>query len=317
VSSPPPLRPGILFLGLLLWATPAAAQRLQGRVVREGEGVRGAAVELHRVTRDSAGVVSRTVAGPDGSFGFALPPADPSGFTVLIATAEFQGVRYFGNPIHSSETLAGYAVEVFDTAVATPTTAGLRVVRRDVIIVPEADGSAEVNEILQIQNPTRKTLVPPQGMPLWEFRIPPGVGAFEAGEGKIGPEMVQRMGRRVFLTGSVIPGTHELYVRYRLPREARRTAFPVSAQTDTMNLFVRQPSPEVKVAGLASPSLVGAEQEKFLRYGSAAMGGTKEVVLEWKHTAAPPVDPRWAALGVTGVLLAVGAGVAARRGRGA
>ncbi|MDP9349820.1 MAG: hypothetical protein M3P24_11885 [Gemmatimonadota bacterium] len=306
----------LLLLALLLsGALPAAAQRLQGRVTRGGEAVGNVAVELHRVTRDSAGVVSRTQAGPDGSFAFTLPPADPTGFTVLIATAEYLGVRYFGNPIHSSETLSGYTVQVFDTLTATPANAPLRVVRRDVIVLPEKDGGAEVNEVLQILNPTGKTLVAPQGMPLWAFGIPAGAGAFEAGEGKIGPESVQRMGDRVFLTGSFVPGAQELFIRYRLARGARRTALPVAPATDTMNLFVRQSADEAKVAGLAPPALVEVEGEKFLRYSGAGIGGRKEVVLEWKRASAPPVDPRLAAVGVTGILLAVGAGMAVRRGR--
>lgn len=310
------LRGAALLLALLLSTPlPTVAQRFEGRVEKGGAGVAGVPVELHRVTRDSAGVVSRTRADADGSFAFTLPPADPTGFTVLITTAEYQGIRYFGAPIHSSEPLAGYALEVFDTLSATPATAGLLVARRDVIVLPEKDGGAEVNEVLQILNPDRRTLVAPEGMPLWEFGIPEGVGAFEAGEGKIGPESVRRMGSRVFLTGSFVPGTHELFIRYRVPREARRTALPVAPGTDTLNLFVRQSAAEATVAGLEAPALVEVEGEKFLRYSAAGVRGRREVVLEWRRTAAPPVDPRLAAVGVAGILLAVGAGLAARRGR--
>lgn len=298
---------------LLAGALPAAAQRLEGRVQKGGEGVPGVTVELHRVTRGESGVAARGTTGPGGAFTFTLPPADSSGFTVLFATAEFQGVRYFGGPLHSSDALSGYTVEVFDTLSATAAPGAVRVVRRDVILLPEEDGSAEVNEIVQLRNTARNTLVAgPQGY-TWAFRIPEGVGAFEVGEGQIPAESVQQMGERVLLTGSLPPGEHELFVRYRLGRGTRRTVLPVTQGTDSLNLFVRQPSAALTVEGLRPPTVVQADRETFLRFSGDGLEGTPQVVMAWDRAAPPPVDPRTAAVVVTGVLLAAGAGLAARR----
>ena len=89
-------------------AAPALAQgTLQGRVEKDSAGVADVAVMLHRVTRDSAGAVSASRSGPGGAFSFTLPPADTAGFTVFFATAEYQGVRYFGPPLHSGDSRSG------------------------------------------------------------------------------------------------------------------------------------------------------------------------------------------------------------------
>jgi len=307
----------LLALAALLSAGPAGAQRLQGRVLRGDRPVPGVPVELHRVTRAASGVVQQGVSGADGSFTFTLPPPDSSGFTVLFATAYHQGVRYFGTPLHSSESLAGYSVQVYDTVTVARGAAPVRVSRRDVIVFPDADGGAEVDEIVQVQNVGDRTVVGDGGMPVWEFLLPDSAGAFEVGDGQISPQSVKRMGNRVLVSGPLPPGRHELFLRYRLPRRAKRTTFPVAAATDSMNLFVRQPAVEARVEGLGGGQVVEAEKEKFLRFSGAALDGKRPVVLALRNPSAPPVDPRAAAAGVTGLLLAVGAVVAARRRQGA
>lgn len=309
-----PFAASLLLAGaLLLGALPSPAQTLEGRVRMGEKGVSGVPVELHRVTRDSAGVVQRGTTGPDGAFTFTLPPPEEGGFSVLFGTAEFRGVRYFGAPIHSSEPLAGYTVEVHDTLSASAAPGAVRVVRRDLILLPEEDGSAEANEIVRIRNTAERTLVPGARGFSWAFHLPEGAAAFEVGEGQLSSESVKRMGDRVLLTASLPPGEHEVFVRYRLGREARRTALPLAPGTDSLNLFVRQPSAELTVAALPAPSAVRVDRETFLRFSGAGLEGTPEVVLEWDRAAPPPVDPRVAAVVVTGLLLAAGAGVAARR----
>ena len=310
--------PALLLLALLALAcaAPAAAQRLHGRVLRGERPVPGVPVELHRVTKSGAGVVQNGVSGADGSFTFSLPPADTGGFTVLFATAFHQGVRYFGSPLHSSESLAGYAVQVYDTVSLPREAAPVRVARRDVIVFPDADGGAEVDEIVQVLNTGDRTLVSASGMPVWEFRLPAGVGAFEVGDGQISPQSVRQMGDRVLVLGPLPPGRHELFLRYRLRRGGERTVLPLAARTDSMNLFVRQPSAEVRVEGLDGPRVVEAEKEKFLRFSGGALEGKPSVALALRNPSAPPVDPRAAAAGVTGLLLVAGAVVAARRRQG-
>ncbi|MBV9774167.1 MAG: hypothetical protein JO040_09475 [Gemmatimonadetes bacterium] len=189
----------------------------------------------------------------------------------------------------------------------------MRAIRRDVVILPDGDGGAEVDELLRVHNARGVTLVS-DGQPTWEFRLPEGAGAFEVGEGEISGDAVMRKGDRVLVTGSLTPGSHELFIRYRIPRDARRTAFPLTAGTDSMNVLVRQPSAKATVAGFAEPRPVEADGEKFLRYSGARLGARREVVVEWDRPMSSPVDPRIAAVVAMGLVLAGGAGLAARRG---
>lgn len=304
-----------LLLGIaLLPATVSNAQELlRGRVVKGGAAVGGVPVTLHRVTRDTAGAVRSGVTAPDGSFSLPLPKPDGSGFTVFFVTAEFEGVRYFGNPLHATDPRDGYTVRVYDAVPASTAGRGaVRALRRDVVILPDEDGGAEVDELLRVHNARDVTLVS-DGLPTWEFRLPEGAGAFEVGEGEISGDAVKRKGDRVLVVGSLTPGSHELFVRYRLPRGAQATVFPLAAGTDSMNVLVRQPSAEATVAGFSQPKLVEADGEKFLRYSGGGLAARREVVVAWDRPGAPPVDPRYAAVGVVGVVLAGGAGLAFRR----
>lgn len=295
-------------------ASPLAAQRLQGRVVLDGRGAAGVPVTLHRVTADSSGPVAAGTSAADGSFSFALPPSPgPGGFSVLFATAELHGVRYFGPPLHPGEPGTGYTVEVFDTASASRLPGAVTVSRRDVIVLPEADGSAEVNEIVRLRNGGKHAVVLGSGKSTWEFRLPEGAAAFEAGEAQIPTDAVVRSGDRVLVTAALPPGEQELFVRYRLPRGTRRTEIPLAPGTDSVNLFLRQPAAEARVAGLAAPTVVRAEGESFLRYSGGGLGSREALVMEWDTPGVPPVDPRLAAAAVTGLVLTAGAGLAFRR----
>lgn len=304
-------------LGLLaLTASVATAQQFRGRVVLEKEAVGGVPVMLHQVTPDSSGPIGTAATGADGGFAFVLPPADSAaGFRVFFVTAEFRGIRHFGPPLHPGDPGTGYAVEVFDTASASRFPGAVEVARRDVIVLPEEDGSAEVEEIVRVRNTARRTLVTGSGPATWELRLPEGVVAFEAGEGQIPSQGVQRMGRRVLVTAPLTPGEQDLFIRYRLERGATRTVLPLAAGTDTMNLFIRQPAADATVTGLGSGIAMQAAGESFLRYTGAGLGSTEAVTVAWDRPGPPPVDPRLAAVVVTGVVLTAGAGLALRRRR--
>ncbi|MDQ3388445.1 MAG: hypothetical protein M3483_02955 [Gemmatimonadota bacterium] len=292
------------------------APMLRGSARLGDVGVEGVAVQLHRVTQDSAGVVAETTTGSDGLFSLRVPPPpDSARFNVVFATATYHGVRYFGAPLHAEASFDGYTVELQDTVLVAEGEAPIRVARRDIILLPEPDGAAEVNEIVRLSNPQTRTLVAAGGGTLWEFRIPPEAAAFEVGEGSVTPESIQRMGERVFLTGTFQPGERELLIRYRLPRGAGRTVLPLAAGTDSLNLFVRQPSPGLRVAALEAPESMAVEAETFLHFRGTRLERTPEIVLEWDRPTPAPFDPRYAAVGVAALVLFFGAVFAARRSR--
>lgn len=303
-----------LLLGCLLVGAvgPVAAQDLRGRVENAGRGVEGVPVTLHRVTRDSSGVVAQTRTGAEGTFRFPAPPVAPEGFTVFFATADWQGIRYFGPPLHPTDPRSGYRVEVFDTIAARPGNTALRVARRDLIMLPEADGSWEINEVLRVQNTRQRTLVSADGLPTWEFRIPQGAGAFEVGEGGLVPSEIQRMGTRVLVTASLPPGEHDAVVRYRLPADRAAFTLDVREPISELGLLVREPAPRLRVDGLAR---VGSEQlagESFARYRSTQVEPGTRIRIAWDGPSAAPLSPVTAALVAAGLVLAGGAGLALR-----
>lgn len=301
----------------LFAAAAAPAQQLQGRVLLRGEsGVGDVAVELHRVTRDTAGVVASTVTGADGSFRVALPATDTAGFTVFFATAEFRGVRYFGAPLHPTDPRDDYSVMVFDTVAVAAAADPLRLLRRDLILLPDPQGGWEVNEIVQIVNPGAQTLVAAAGMPTWEFRIPADATGFEAGEGEADAARseVVRMDDRVLLVAPVVPGGREIFVRYRIPASVSAFDVPVTDPARSLRVFVAQPAPAVAVRGLTPGEPLNAEGQTFAVYEGSDMQPGTAVSVSWR-SGAPPVDPTTAALVVVALLLLAGATVAVRQRR--
>jgi hypothetical protein len=291
------------------------SQELSGRVLHRESGVAGIEVELHRVTRDTAGIVARTATDARGGFRFLLPPADTAGFNVFFATAEHLGVRYFGPPLHPEESREGYAIAVFDTVAAANADVPVRVVRRDMVVLPEHNGGWEVNEIIQLVNPGTHTLVAVDDQPAWEFHIPVWATSFEVGENEGPVGGVVRMGERVLLLAPLVPGSREVFVRYRLPDAPPEFGIPVGSATDALNVYVAQPAPTLTVTGLAAQAPIQADGQSFLSYGATDLAPGTVVMLAWRPGGAP-VNPTTAALGVLSLLLAIGAVAALWGGRG-
>ena len=289
------------------------AQTLSGVVVNDGRPVSSEVVTLHRVTPSVSGPVGEATTGPDGRFRIPLPPPDTSRFTVYFTTVEHQTVRYFGPPIHPGQVSAGYTVEVFDTTSAAR--GSVRIARRDLILVPETESGWTVNEVVRVMNTGRRTLVPARDMPTAEFAIPERATEVELGEGDVASTELSVMDQRVLIRGPLLPGPRELILRYRIPAEHDETSLTLDLPTDTLNVFVRQPSPELRVTGLASTRTVTFGAESFVQYGSTALAPGAALALEWQRSG-PPVNPVIAGVVVTLLVLSVGT-VAAYRNRGA
>lgn len=301
-----------LLMPLLLLAGAAAAQapagRLAGVVTLDGAPVPGVEVTLHRVERDTSGVMASRITNAAGAFAFELPPADTSGFTVYFATADHLSVRYFGEPVHPGDAPEPYRLQVRDTTSAGD--AVLRVARRDLVLVPHADGGWEVNEVVRLRNTGSRTVVSARGMPSWRMSLPSGAEAFEAGAGDLQQNQVVRMGDELMLLAPIQPGEREIFLRYRVPPSGE-AQLAIGTPVDSMNAFVQQPSPGVTVSGLRPVELITVEGQRFLQMSATELPADSTLTLEWASSA-PPVDPVWAGVGVAGLLVLVGAGAAAR-----
>ncbi|HET6231122.1 MAG TPA: hypothetical protein VFE05_13695 [Longimicrobiaceae bacterium] len=303
----------LLLLALL--ALPAAAQQtLRGHVVRESGGVGGVPVTLHRVTRTASGPVAKTVTSPDGSFAVAVPSVSAdAGFTVFFATAEVDGVRYFGPPLHAGDARDGYRLQAYDTTSAPAAVDSVRIARRDVALIPEAQGGWEVGEIVRVDNRSHRTIVPGSSKPVWSLPVPHGITAFEVGEGEVVQGEVAHMGDRVYITAPITPGARELFIRYHVLAGRSSLPIQVASATDSLNVFIRQPAPKASVAGLSGPKPFAADSEKYVQFNGANLRPGARVVLSWDVPTPAPVDPKIAAIAVAGLLLLAGAGVAIRQ----
>jgi hypothetical protein len=293
----------------LLWFAPldADAQVLVGRVQLAGAGVADQEVVLHRVTRDTAGVVGQTTSDAQGRFAISLPPVDTAGFTVFFATVDYLGVRYFGFPIHPGQPTDAYEVAVFDTvSVNAPDAPLLRLARRDVVMLPESDGGWEVNEVVRLVNSGDRTIISQDGRGSWEFLIPPGAIAFELGEGEIAGSEVVRVDDRALLLAPLLPGPREVFVRYRMPANPRELRIPIGTPADSLKVFVQLPSPEVNVSGLEVLPLVQTDAGQFLSFAAADVSHDAAVRVTWVGPAGPPVSPTTAALTIIAVFLVTG-----------
>ena len=308
-------------LAAALSFSPAASAQtaLTGRVVKSGQPVAGAPVELHRVARDTSGLLARGVSGADGRFTFSVPPADTGGFNVVFATAMVDGVRYFGPALHPGDPGAGYEVVAFDTTSAAGAVDSIRVSRRDVILVAGQRGGWEVAEVVRVENPLARTVVGVGGKPVFGLPIPPGATDFQTDDPALSESAGERprdlvlMGGRVLATVPLTPGGRDFFFRYRLPPKTGTLALPLSGRTDTLALYVRQPAPGVSVQGLPAGEPFEAEGEQFLRYTGTALPADARIAVRWRGHGGAPVDPRLAAGVATGLVLAVGAWFALRR----
>lgn len=300
-------------LALLLAAPSAGGQELRGRVQRNGDGAPGVGVTLHRVTAAGSGPIARGRTDADGRFRFTVPPADTAGFTVFFATADYLGVRYFGPPLHPGDPREAYTITARDTASYRRETLPLRIARRDVVLLPDAQGGWEVNEAIRLRNPTEQTLVPRDGV-TWTGRLPATATTFEMGDGEIRPDRVRRLGSQLLLTAPLQPGDHEIFFRYRVPAAAAEIPLAAGERTDELNLLVREPAPPLRVRGLTPAEPVVSEGERFLRFTGRDLPAGTSVVVAPERPLAPPVNPSLAAGGVAAAVLAVG-GWFALRGR--
>jgi hypothetical protein len=311
----------VLALLLVATARPAAAQQLlSGRVVRAADsaGVGGARVVLHRVTRTASGPVDSTVAAPDGSFRMSVPPAQPDpsgqGFTVFFATAEVEGVRYFGRPLHAGDARTDYRIVAYDTTSSAAYADSVRVSRRDVAMIPEEQGGWEVGEIVRLSNLSHRTIVPAAG-PILSLGLPEGATTFEVGEGEFGKQEVLNVRGRMYVTAPLPPGSRELFVRYRIFKGHSRADFSTTLATDTLNVFLREPVKDAKVTGLSGPRPFMADSNRYAQFIGFHLPKGAPVVLTWKNPLASPIDPKLAALVLTGAILLAGVLLALRRGR--
>lgn len=290
-----------------------AASPLRGQVVLGGAPVGGVHVSLHRITSEASGAVAVAMTDPAGRFEFSREVDEATAFQFYFVTAEHNSVTFFGPFVRPDEDPTEYLVAVYDTAAVPPEP--LRVAARHIVLMPEAGGSWEVNEIIAISNPTSVAIVPDGDAAAFELHLPEGVTDFEVGPGDVLPHEIAFMGGRLLHLTPVIPGSRDIFIRYRLPQNASPTSLAILEPTDTLNIYVRQPSHLTGISGIQSQRMIDVDGQRYLQYSSADLVTGTTIELRWSRPG-PPVDPVMAAVTLSLILLGLAAVVAARNRSG-
>jgi hypothetical protein len=282
-----------------------------------GRPLPGAWVVLHEVSRSGGGrAIDSTRTDAAGTYALAVPHPDTA--AIYVISSRRAGIAYFSEPVVPRPRGGGPArlrpLYVYDTSA----TAGpVALVRRLVTVAGrQRDGTREVLELLELENPGRATRIAPDTLhPTWGGAIPAAAIQFRVGEGDVSPQAVTRVGDSVLVFAPLPPGERkQVSYAYVLPADVRRLELPVDQPTGEFDLLL-----EDTTAGVVLPrgQPLGTEalgERRFARYRATALGAGTAVAV----TFPPPrgVAPeRLVPVVVAVAALALGAGfvVALRR----
>jgi 5-hydroxyisourate hydrolase-like protein (transthyretin family) len=310
----------VFALALALAAAPAAAlQGARGAVESQERIATGAVVRphdtdstmtqpvagvwatLHRVGRDTAGVVdsSRTDARGRYSIPYLRRQADTA--AVYFVTAEHGGVTYF-----SAAMPAGEPASAADTIVVFDTTAGpaeLRILGRH-LVIGERDSTDRhlVVEVFELENDGRRTVVAPdEGSYTWSTRIPLGAQDVVAGQGDVSAEALVVEQGVVKVIAPIAPGTKQVAFSYTLGRGDFPLSIPLTEPVEFLEVLAEPQQAVVQGARLAEVERASVEGRVVRRWLADSVDAGSVV-----HIELPPIALDRRSLYVAGVLLSIG-----------
>jgi hypothetical protein len=238
-------------------------------------------VVLHAVTRESGGPLDSVRTDARGRY--RIPLSQPDSGSVYVVSAWYDGLAYFSLPLNVLGRPAVHVEDImtFPTAVGGPP---LRLARRlATVAAAREDGTREVLEILEIENPGVTTRITKDTLrPTWAGQIPAGVGQFRGGQGDISPEAMLFRNDSVYVLGPIPPGpVKQLSYGYALPAGTRTLAIPIDQATTEVNLLVEDTTAAVRAPQRDSLGVQEIEGRRFAAYraGPLAAGDRVEIDL--------------------------------------
>ena len=256
-----------------LVAAPAGSLAAQGATVTgrvvlgtAGRPVAGRFVVLHRITMGDGGPVDSVRTDAAGHWRIRIPEVDST--AMYVVSAQHDSLAYFSVPLHLAvgQTTAADPLVVWDTSSTGPAVLERR--RLLTVARPKADGSREVLEILELENPGQTTRVSNDTLhPTWTGAIPGEALEFALQASDFSNDVVSQRTGRVSLFGPVQPqGRRQLSYRYVLPGSVRSLALPIDQPTDELDLLFEDSTTAVTAPGLARLGMETIEQRRFARY---------------------------------------------------
>lgn len=247
-----------------------SAQRatVTGRVVlgASGRPVAGRFVVLHRITMGDGGPVDSVRTDAAGRWRIGVAAVDST--AVYVVSAQHDSLAYFSVPLHLvvGQTTTADPLVVWDTSSTGPAV----LLRRRLLTVarPKADGSHEVLEILELENPGRATRVSNDTLhPTWRGAIPEQAFEFALQASDFSNDVVTQRGGSVSLFGPLQPqGRRQLSYRYVLSGSVRALVLPIDQPTDELDLLFEDTTTAATAPGLVRLDVETIEQRRFARY---------------------------------------------------
>lgn len=271
---PPTIRTLWVICWLIMVVGTASAQvpareELRGTVMLGSDPLSEGMVLLHRVSPDSSGNIDSTRVARDGTFSFVLPTVpDPGGRSdIYFASVRFESVLYFGQAISQAAQLdSSYVIQAYRSVVVPPEGATLTMAVRNVFLEPGPEDTWRATDVIQLRNDGERTLIAADGGVVWSYAFPPMASDFQMGQGDLPPAAVEFVGHIVRLKAPVPPGDRFFMVRYTLPGPP--FSIPVPGLTESMEVLVREPAPQLEITGLDDMGVVSLEAgSNFRRYG--------------------------------------------------
>ncbi|MGE5832850.1 MAG: hypothetical protein ACM4AI_00090 [Acidobacteriota bacterium] len=283
---------------------------MSGRVLRGGAdtvALPNAWVVLHAVTRESGGPLDSVRTDARGRYRILL--SQPDSGSVYVVSAWYDGLAYFSLPLNVAGRPAVHVEDImtFRTSVSGPP---LRLARRlATVAAAREDGTREVLEILEIENPGLTTRVSQDTLrPTWAGQVPAGAGQFRGGQGDISPEAMVFRNDSVYVLGPIPPGpVKQLSYGYALPAGTRTLAIPIDQATTEVNLLVEDTAAAVRAPQLDSLGVQEIELRRFAAYraGPLAAGDRVEIDLPASGFRAQTLLPYVIAVAAAGMLVAL------------
>lgn len=272
------------------------------------------AVVLHQISMGGTGQpIDSTRTDPLGRFSLTIPRPDST--TMYVVSSWYAGIAYFSDPIAPGrEGVARLPpLYVYDTSTAGP---AVRVVRRLVTVTKfKRDGSRDVLELLELENPGAATRVPADTLrPSWAGAIPGSAVQFQVGQGDVSPQAVARRGDSVAVYGPIPPRARkQLSYAYVLPAPARDLRLPIDQATEEVDLLLEDTTAVVTTARLDSLGVEDIEGRRFARYRTPPLVAGAPLAIAFPTSRVAPESLIPLVVAIAALALAVGFVIALRR----
>jgi len=247
-----------------------------------------------------------------GAFTLAVRRSDST--AIYVVSSWYAGIAYFSEPAAGTHRRSAlHPIYVYDTS---STGQGVALLRRLVTIAGrKKDGTRDVLELLELENPGAKTRIAPDTLrPTWAGALPTVAIQFRVGQGDVSPQAVTRRGDSVAVFGPIPPGERkQLSYAYVLPADVRAVHVPIDQPTGEVDLLLEDTAAVVTGAQLDSLGVEEIEGRRFARYRARAVvtGAPLAIALPQGGLQAQGLVPVVVALAA--LVLGVGFVVAMRR----